>query len=181
MNSIQLKKLLSEHTCTAGAFGGVFPVDRLPTIMNNFPALFIVNTDDSSEPGSHWVCVYIASPEWGYFFDSYGFAPSFWDGRLEQFMQRHTNIFSWNTNSFQPLDSDTCGEWCLHAGDSMCRQRPQTDHEVKLQPLTDHQLRHWIVQHFNTVKSRMITIDCDYEQQTCTCMKVNLCNRRFIL
>ena len=181
MNSNQLRTLLSEHACTLEAFGGVFPIDKLPGKIDTYPSLMIVNTDESHQPGSHWVCIYIANPNWGYFFDSYGFEPLFWDYRLNNFMHSNTSgSFSWNTSSLQLLDSFTCGEWCMLAADSLCRQQPQSDPEVKIPPLTEHQLRRWVENHFRKMKFTMI--DCtDFDQQTCSCMKVNLCNRRFIL
>ena len=64
MNSNQLRTLLSEHACTLEAFGGVFPIDKLPGTIDSYPSLIIVNTDESHQPGSHWVCIYITSPNW---------------------------------------------------------------------------------------------------------------------
>lgn len=177
MNTIQLESLLSRHECTRDAYVGVFAIDRLPSEILHFPALFIVNTDCANKPGSHWVCIYIASPEWGYFFDSYGFEPSFWDFRLVQFLSSQTNCgtFSWNSKTLQTLQSDTCGEWCILAADHLCRWRPENHSEVTpFPPFTEHELCHWVDVHFSDDnKFGLIVKDCK-NLQACSCMKNNL-------
>ena len=60
-------------------FGGAIPSDAiLHTVRNRF---YIVNTEPSHLPGSHWVCIYNGKvPE---FFDSLGKDPSFYDKKFE--------------------------------------------------------------------------------------------------
>ena len=174
MNTVELSTLLSNHPCTQNAFVGVVAVDKLPKRIYHYPALLIVNTDCASEPGSHWVCLYLGG-DWGYFFDSYGCEPSFWDDQLDQFMCNQTNCaFSWNTKTLQSLHSDTCGEWCLLAADRLCRQEPTTNAEVMNFPLMNNsELCLWVDSHFMVKKFGLILQNCDIDQ-SCSCMKHNL-------
>ena len=68
----QLTSILKKDKFTKTVFQGVYPVDLLPKSVNQFPAAFIANTDESSEDGEHWVAFYFPSKEMGEFFDSYG-------------------------------------------------------------------------------------------------------------
>ena len=40
---------------------GVYSVDTLPTYVDLNPSCYDVNTDESTNSGEHWVCVYFNS------------------------------------------------------------------------------------------------------------------------
>ena len=50
-------------------FGGVFSNDQLKKPVKN--KIYILNLEDSNEPGSHWVLLYN-----GWYFDPYGVMPT---------------------------------------------------------------------------------------------------------
>lgn len=74
------------------------------------PAAIVVNTDDASEPGTHWVAVYVSKCGKKYeYFDSYGFPPFIKD-HLE-FLYNHDVKF--NLKQLQSDTSKVCGHYCL--------------------------------------------------------------------
>ncbi len=59
MNTVQLTAVMDKVTHNT-YFLVVLPCDYLPkTLLKNLPAMVIFNTDPSTEPGQHWVAVYI--------------------------------------------------------------------------------------------------------------------------
>ena len=88
---------------------GVFPSDRLPKNIQP-PCGFIVNTDPSTQPGTHWIAIFF-SPETVEYFDSYGQKPS------------TTSISKWlldykpywiNKKRIQGPGSSVCGHYCTY-------------------------------------------------------------------
>ena len=53
---------------------GVFPADMLPMRWTP-PATIVANTDPHSQPGSHWVAMYLDNDGHCVYFDSYGVPP----------------------------------------------------------------------------------------------------------
>ena len=52
---------------------GVFPTDRLPSRITQYPRGLVGNTDPSTQTGTHWVAMYFPDASTSEFFDSYGF------------------------------------------------------------------------------------------------------------
>lgn len=118
MDSSELKCLLVRTLrSTSCQFLGVFSADeapmRLPTKASMYPCAYVVNTDDSSKPGRHWVACYASSQHAPLeFFDSYGKPPSAYpDIRLPS-VQRRVRRFT--TVSFQSPRSVVCGHYCVY-------------------------------------------------------------------
>lgn len=109
MDNLQIKSCLSKIPI----FGGVYSSDSLPTSLPNRPIVLISNVDSSSEPGSHWIAIYIAKNDVSYFFDSYGLYPV----KLEfvNFLQKYSfNNWTFNKKRFQDIYTDVCGMYvCL--------------------------------------------------------------------
>ena len=90
---------------------GVFPADRLPKGLSNYPCGFIANTDDSARPGQHWVAFYLSNPGRMEFFDSYGRDPEFYGSNFMKWINGRTVNF--NTRRIQGDYSNVCGLYCL--------------------------------------------------------------------
>lgn len=92
-------------------FGGVGPIDRLPTTLITKPRSFIINLDESYKPGSHWVAVYFPINGPAYYFDSYGRYPP---DRIINFMERNSK-YGWiyNIKKLQGDLSQLCGYYCI--------------------------------------------------------------------
>lgn len=57
---------------------GVLACDQLTqTRSYKYPAMMIVNTQPSDEPGEHWLAIYITKHKHGYFFHSFGHPPEY--------------------------------------------------------------------------------------------------------
>ena len=69
--------ILKNDSFTKTVFTDVLPSDRLPHEIRKKPRGYILNTDPSDKPGSHWVAMYLTEDGKGEFWDSYGQAPGF--------------------------------------------------------------------------------------------------------
>lgn len=75
MNTTEIIHALSTNKCTKKYFRGCFAADKLP-IKFKKPAFFVVNTQESHLPGSHWVSIFVDTNKTGEFFDSLGGPPT---------------------------------------------------------------------------------------------------------
>ena len=82
MDTIQIERILKNHSYTKKIFKGFYPKDMLPTVEH--PGSYVVNTDPSSESEEHWVAMYLKNDGSGEYFDSYGLQPIVHG--LEEFM-----------------------------------------------------------------------------------------------
>ncbi|KAG1697200.1 hypothetical protein GQR58_006037 [Nymphon striatum] len=75
-------------------FQGVYPSSNIqpPT---SYPASYIINLDDDSLPGSHWIALYLEKRRKGEVFDSLARYPNY---RIASFMNKHTNG-NWTVNN----------------------------------------------------------------------------------
>ena len=118
--NLTLKNFLLEDFKTKSMFGGVLPVDRLPQYpLRRKPRIFIINTDDSTGPGKHWVLVYFSANWKGVYFDSYGF--DVMDPRIEHFLMKNCFSYVYNSKCVQGALSHTCGYFCLYVAKRLAR------------------------------------------------------------
>ena len=110
MNSSQIFTIL--HTRIPFQFYGVFPSDQLPETVTVFPACFVVNTDPSGKPGSHWVAIYIDENKHGEYFDSYGRPPVVL--AVVNFLNENCPCWHYNEQQVQGLFSSVCGHYCIY-------------------------------------------------------------------
>ena len=71
-DSHQISSVLKRDHFTNHDFRGVFACDQLPKRYVLRPSGLVVNTDPSTQPGEHWVAIYIARGGESEYFDSYG-------------------------------------------------------------------------------------------------------------
>jgi len=84
-------------------FGGVFSNDELKNPKRNH--LYILNLENASEGGSHWVLLCN-----GWYFDSYAVPPT---KAIAPFVK------TWNREQLQTLESEACGFFCLYVADRL--------------------------------------------------------------
>ena len=71
---------------------------------------YIVNLNDSTQPGSHWVVINV-KPNIIEYFDSFGLnAPM----ELVELSSRLGLNYLYNSTQYQDLNSVLCGYWCLY-------------------------------------------------------------------
>jgi hypothetical protein len=106
MDTTQIKNLLVNEP----KFGGVLPFDFLYKCTKN--KFYIINTDISTEPGKHWLAVYLSdTPE---VFDSLGNKPSFYGRDLEYLLVNNGPSYMYNTLRLQADGTDVCGQYCIY-------------------------------------------------------------------
>ena len=106
-----IKKIkLNGDRATRRAFGGVYPIDKLPSQIPYYPFLMIVNTQSHNLPGEHWISIFINEKREGEVFDSLA-TPS--KINLMRWMNRHTRRWKRNYRRYQHPYSDTCGAFSL--------------------------------------------------------------------
>lgn len=110
MNTAEIIKLLSNNNTTKNCFRGVYPIDTLPNRVYKKPASFVVNTDPSYLPGTHWVAVFFPVRGHAEFFDSFGRPP--FDKRFKKFLSNNSTKYIYNRVKLQDNYSLMCGKYC---------------------------------------------------------------------
>ena len=105
MNTLQIENILKKDRYVSPLFRGVYAKDSLPPFK---PGAYVVNTDSSKQPGSHWVAVFATHEEEEYF-DSYGGPPL---SLLKRWVKgkRMTS----NPVPLQSPLSAVCGQYCIY-------------------------------------------------------------------
>lgn len=63
MFTTEINKILRRNRETCGSYIGCFPADKIPNAKGlMYPRCMVINTDDSTSPGSHWVGMYVEFP-----------------------------------------------------------------------------------------------------------------------
>src|SRR5882757_6820875 len=106
MNTLQINGCLKGYK----NFCGTYARDRIPNMIPKNTGI-VVNTDDSSKPGEHWVAIF--NYDVAIYFDSFGLPPM--HKEIIDFLDK-ISPFGWFHNSvtFQGLKSNTCGMYCVY-------------------------------------------------------------------
>lgn len=100
---------------------GILPSNWLATGTNfyrPFPHAYIVNTDIHSNPGLHWVVLYLPDFHSVEFFDPFGLQPKSWHPNFSVFFRSlrernpHLKRFQ-NDTQIQSIFSNLCGYYCI--------------------------------------------------------------------
>ena len=102
MNNIQILKMLKDYSVT------VTSADQV----KYGQGLFVIsNTQNSDQPGEHWVTFYFPRDGLNEFFDSLGKTPEHYDAGFENILKKP---YLMNTNQIQDSSSDICGLYCIY-------------------------------------------------------------------
>ena len=74
-----------------------------------YPTTYVVNNKDSSDPGEHWVALYIKNKNLIYYFDSLALKPN---PCLSLYLKKFEKIVK-NVLPIQNIFSDTCAHHCI--------------------------------------------------------------------
>ena len=85
MDSNSLRCIMNCDPLLSKQVIGVFVADEIPKTVISFPEAWIINTDNKTEPGKHWVAFYISYKRDGEFFNRYDGKPSFYSDRSHVF------------------------------------------------------------------------------------------------
>ena len=108
-------------------FNGVYSRDNLPKIKDG---TYVINLDEYSDIGTHWVALYIHNNEVTYF-DSFGVEhnPKEIKGFIDRSLSITTNIFR-----IQVYDSIMCGYFCIDFIDFMIAGKTLTEYTNLFSP-----------------------------------------------
>jgi hypothetical protein len=105
----QIEVVLKQDADTKNLFLGVFAFDELPK-KPKFPSCFIINTQKRNQEGEHWLAIFLNKFGFAYFFDSYGYPPSYFN--LEKYMTDISKGWVHNEKKIQTF-SNICGYYCI--------------------------------------------------------------------
>ena len=96
---------------TKEAFLGVFPINKLPSRITNYPVFLVINTQTDNLSGEHWFTIFISRKGIGEIFDSAA-------KPVERRIRRWMNLFSrsWTRNRliYQKPLSSLCGAYAVY-------------------------------------------------------------------
>lgn len=111
MNTLQISSILKSFPSSSRAIKGVLARDQFIQQKITYPSLFVCNTDNSDQPGTHWVAIYFSTDQKCEYFDSYGILPLF-DDVMHKLLSIDSN-FKYNSFTLQSLDTNVCGMYCI--------------------------------------------------------------------
>lgn len=94
--------------------------------------LFINMQSNHNGPGTHWVLLYNVSPTHIYYFDPMGIIPP---EPVCSIMKESGKIKTYSLTDVQPLDSSSCGWFCIYVADHLLQGETFT--EITQKQLTD--------------------------------------------
>lgn len=113
MNTLQIDKMLRRSPTTRGTYRGCFAADKIPSDHNGkYPQHMVVNMDTSNSYGSHWVAIYVCSPDEVEYYDSLGDWPP-----PSAYIQRFLAHFAhckYNKWQWQSERSSACGKHAIY-------------------------------------------------------------------
>jgi hypothetical protein len=112
---------------TRSSFLGCFPTDKIPTIIEKYPASLIINLDTHQKPGTHWVAAYIENASTVFYFDSFGplnclypinskphpYCMSGPNATIYDFLNRFESV-TMNKFIYQSIFADNCAHYCIY-------------------------------------------------------------------
>lgn len=113
----QILDMMKNDDCLKPYFKGVFPSDLIPSAIL-LPMGFIVNVDGSTQPGSHWLSIFIDRSGAGYFFDSFGQRPFVYN--MADYMNDNCNKWQYNEKQYQNVLSTACGYYAMFVQILLC-------------------------------------------------------------
>ena len=110
MDTLQISNVLSRDIETKKVFRGCFPRDELLLLNYDNPSLYVVNSDSSRNPGSHWVGIYIDRENKATYFDSFGCRPIHREFYI--FLRMNSIACTFNSQTVQTF-TNVCGQHVL--------------------------------------------------------------------
>lgn len=109
MDTKGVNRCLGGHPLTRPFYLGCYPSDKLPPVLRT-PASIVVNEDESDEPGSHWVGIFVKDKRTAYYFDSFGTAPT---AMIADYLEQFGRVVS-NEKAYQSPETSVCGHYVLY-------------------------------------------------------------------
>jgi hypothetical protein len=121
MNTFQIDSILKR----CSLYRGTYACDELPSKASE--GVYVCNTDNSEQPGEHWIAIYIGELGNVEYFDSYGFPPM--NTYFIQFLKHNADTVKYNRQILQGLNSHVCGHYAIFF--CLCKQMGLTLEEIE--------------------------------------------------
>jgi len=106
LSNIDIEHIMSN----VKSFKGVYPKDKLKSVKKFKDGSMVINLDDSSGQGTHWVCVNIDSTKpYTEYYDSFGLSPP---KEIVQFLNKYKKPIKYQDDQLQNDKSVLCGYYC---------------------------------------------------------------------
>ena len=109
MNSTEMEKALRTDSFVDQYLMGIFSADELPTMV--FPGAYIVNTDESSQKGMHWLAFFTTNGTVECF-DSFGKNPGLYSLHIKKWIEDTYKVL--HCEELQSRDTTVCGQYCMY-------------------------------------------------------------------
>lgn len=96
---------------TRQAFLNIFPINKLPRQIKNYPIFLVVNTHTDNLSGEHWFTIFISRKGIGEIFDS---AAQPVQRNVQRWMNQFCRKWSRNRLSYQAPLSSLCGAYAIY-------------------------------------------------------------------
>lgn len=146
----------------------------------NVADAYIVNTDNSNQPGKHWILLYFKDNT-GFYYNSYGSSIPIQE-EIVDFMNINSYKWTRNNNRIQSVNSYMCGVFCIFVLDLLVKNvnLPKiinsvfhTRHENLYK--NDVIVKYWFNKYYRNIYNESHLAKLDYENvnkkciQCCTC------------
>jgi hypothetical protein len=122
LTTLDIEDAARAHPLMYRVHAGTFSLDALPSLgLTGRPHHIVYNTSPSTESGSHWISIWLASDTTAEVMDSLGNRPT--QPEVLSFLRRHASRAVFNASQIQSWTSNTCGLYCLSHGLARCRGR----------------------------------------------------------
>jgi hypothetical protein len=115
MNGATIVNLLSSNISAKSMFSGFLTPDK-SIVLNNFPAIVIINTDESTGSGEHWCVAFHKNKNICEYFDPFGFSPNneISGYNLTPNLFNNCKRILFNKKQIQSENASTCGHHCVY-------------------------------------------------------------------
>ena len=119
MNSEQIAQILHRNRWTRSKFKGVYAANKLMPLLSlaKTPYCCVVNSDSEGEPGTHWLAIYVPSPDTVEYYDSFA-EPA--NPNINRFINafKHKKM---NSKKIQSVFDTSCGSHTIYFLVHRCR------------------------------------------------------------
>ena len=111
LSTDEIDEILSNNPITDKFYMGCFPSNKLPKC-EHFPCSMVINFDDSTKPGTHWVAIYAPDETEVNYFDSFGGGETDIEN-INQYLQDNFRLVTNRSKVVQSKRSKVCGYYAI--------------------------------------------------------------------
>ena len=111
MSTDEIDEILSNNPITDIFYMRCFPSNKLPKC-EHFPCSMVVNFDEHTKPGTHWVAVYAPDSTEAHYFDSFGGGETDIEN-INEYLQDNFELVTNRSKAIQSRRSKVCGYYAI--------------------------------------------------------------------